>query len=104
MTDIVFSSYFEQLIQRKNKATFTFLPITIHFFAVRLFASVVPNFWSLVVNRNLARGFVRFSDAHNKVVSSVVLINVVSGIYTIQNPKNNALIHVQCTLIFALVT
>lgn len=85
MSEVVYNFYFEQLIKKTVKPYLRFLPITIHFFAVGVFASVVPNFGGIVVNMNLAEGFVRlFLFAHNKVVSSVVLINIVSGIFTIK--------------------
>lgn len=85
MSEVVYNFYFEQLIKKIVKPYLRFLPITIHFFAVGVFASVVPNFGGIVVNMNLAEGFVRlFLFAHNKVVSSVVLINIVSGIFTIK--------------------
>lgn len=85
MSEVVYNFYFEQLIKKTVKPYLRFLPITIHSLSVGVFASVVPNFGGIVVNMNLAEGFVRlFLFAHNKVVSSVVLINIVSGIFTIK--------------------
>lgn len=59
MSEVVYNFYFEQLIKKIVKPYLRFLPITIHFFAVGVFASVVPNFGGIVVNMNLAEGFVR---------------------------------------------
>lgn len=90
MSEVVYNFYSEQLIKKIIKPYLRFLPITIHFFAVGVFASVVPNFGGIVVNMNLAEGFVRlflffvFFYAHNKVVSSVVLINIFSRIFTLK--------------------
>lgn len=59
MSEVVYNFYSEQLIKKIIKPYLRFLPITIHFFAVGVFASVVPNFGGIVVNMNLAEGFVR---------------------------------------------
>lgn len=44
MSEVVYNFYSEQLIKKIIKPYLRFLPITIHFFAVGGFASVVPNF------------------------------------------------------------
>lgn len=50
-----------------------------------MFVFVVFNFGGIVVNMNLVEGFVcLFLFVYNKVVFSVVLINIVLGIFIIK--------------------
>lgn len=54
--------------------------------------SVVPNLLGLVVNMNVAKGFVRFSEAHNKVVLIVVKMILAEGFVRFSEAHNEVVL------------